>query len=112
MSILDVGCCGAYCGTCPVLKDQTCKGCKIGYEDGERDILKAKCRIKVCCINRKQQSCADCNEYSSCSTVNDFYNKNSYKYRKYKQATDYIRMYGYEAFLNIADTWKNAHGKY
>lgn len=112
MSIIYVGCCGAYCGTCPVLKEQACKGCKIGYENDERDILKVKCKIKVCCINRKQQSCADCKEYDSCSTVNDFYSKNSYKYGKYKQATDYIRKNGYEAFLSIADTWKNAHGKY
>ena len=88
------------------------KDVKIGYENGEREISKAKCKIKVCCIRNKHQSCADCKEYNSCGTVNDFYNKNGYKYGKYKQATEYIRRYGYEAFLEIADKWKNAHGKY
>lgn len=112
MSIADVGCCGAYCGTCSVLKEKVCKGCKIGYENGERDISKAKCKIKICCMKNNHQSCADCKECNSCSTINDFYNKNGYKYGKYKQATDYIRKHGYEAFLEIADKWKNAHGKY
>lgn len=112
MSISEIGCCGAYCGTCSVLKEQACKGCKSGYENGERDISKAKCKIKVCCICRKQQSCADCKEYNSCSTVNDFYNKNGYKYGKYKQATEYIKENGYDAFIKIADKWNNAHGKY
>ena len=112
MSISEIGCCGAYCDTCPALKEQTCKGCKLGYESGNRDISKAKCKMKVCCICKKLQSCADCGEYSTCSVLNDFYNKNGYKYKKYKQAADYIRTYGYDAFLEIADKWKNAYGKY
>jgi len=112
MSIGDVGCCGAYCGTCSVLKERGCKGCKTGYETEDRDISKAKCKIKVCCIGKKQQSCADCKEYDSCSTVNDFYRKNGYKYGKYNQAINYIRVHGYEAFLDIADKWKNVYGKY
>ncbi len=112
MSIEDVGCCGAYCGTCPVLKTQKCAGCKSGYDTGDRDISKAKCKIKVCCIFKKLQSCADCTDYDCCTTVNSFYSKNGYKYRKYKQANDYIRTHGYKAFLEIADQWKNAHGKF
>jgi hypothetical protein len=112
MSILEVGCCGAYCRTCQAFHEQSCKGCKIGYENRERDITKAKCKIKVCCINRKHNSCADCKEYNDCSTVNDFYSKNGYKYGKYKQATKFIRQNGYGIFLEIADKWKNAHGKY
>lgn len=112
MSISEIGCCGAYCRTCSAFIEQTCKGCKIGYESGTRDILKAKCKMKVCCISKKLQSCADCSEYSTCSILNDFYNKNGYKYKKYKQAIDYIRTYGYDAFLEVADKWKNAYGKY
>jgi len=112
MSVLDIGCCGAYCGTCPALHGKACKGCKIGYENEQRDISKAKCKIKVCCINSKHNSCADCKEYDACSTVNGFYNKNGYKYKKYRQATGFIKQNGYEAFLKIADKWKNAHGKY
>jgi hypothetical protein len=112
MSVSEIGCCGAYCRTCTAFREQVCKGCKIGYENGEREISKAKCKIKVCCINSKHQSCADCNEYAACNTVNDFYNKNGYKYRKYKQATEFIKKYGYDAFFEIADNWKNAHGRY
>jgi hypothetical protein len=32
--------------------------------------------------------------------------------KKYRQATEHIRTYGYDVFLEIADQWKNAHGKY
>jgi len=31
MSFEEMGCCGAYCGSCPVLKSGACKGCKNGY---------------------------------------------------------------------------------
>lgn len=112
MSMIEIGCCGAYCGTCTAYKEKTCKGCKVGYETGDRDLVKAKCKIKICCIRNKLQSCADCNDYDSCPIVNDFYNKNGYKYGKYKQATGYIRLYRYDTFLEVADRWKNAHGKY
>ena len=73
MSISEIGCCGAYCSTCSEFKEQACKGCKVGYESANRDILKAKCKMKVCCISKKLQSCADCSEYSTCSVLNDFY---------------------------------------
>jgi len=112
MTITDIGCCGAYCKTCPAYAAQTCAGCKIGYENGQRDISKAKCRIKLCCMARKHQSCADCRDYDSCATVQEFYHKNGHKYGKYRQATQFIKGQGYDAFLEIADKWKNAHGKY
>lgn len=112
MSIEEIGCCGAYCKTCLAFEQQTCKGCKIGYKDGERDISKAKCKIKVCCITMKYKSCADCDEFHACPTVTVFYSKNGYKYGKYKQAIGYIKENGYDAFLKIANKWKNAHGKY
>lgn len=112
MSIMEIGCCGAYCGTCKVLKEQTCKGCKLGYENKERDLSKAKCRIKVCCISRNYNSCADCPEIEKCQTINEFYGKKGYKYTKYMQATEFIRQNGYDEFIKIADTWKNAYGKY
>ena len=112
MSVSEVGCCGAYCGTCPALRNKTCKGCKTGYENGERELQKAKCKIKVCCIKKEHQSCSDCSEYADCGTLSDFYNKNGYKYGKYKQAAEFIRQYGYGAFLEIADKWTNAYGRY
>jgi hypothetical protein len=70
MSIMEIGCCGAYCGKCKVLKEQMWKGCKLGYDNKERDLSKAKCRIKVCCISRNYRSCADCPEIEKCQTIN------------------------------------------
>lgn len=68
--------------------------------------------MKVCCVNKKHYSCADCKEYKSCLLLNEFYEKNGYKYLKYAQATEYIRQKGYDSFIEIADKWKNAYGKY
>ncbi|NCA92715.1 DUF3795 domain-containing protein [bacterium] len=110
MSIEEVGCCGAYCKTCKA-NINFCKGCKLGYANGERDINIAKCKIKVCCIKKGYCSCADCQEYALCSILQGFYGKNGYKYKKYKQATMYIMKNGYEKFLEIADKWVNALGK-
>jgi len=112
MSIIEIGCCGAYCGTCPALMQRACKGCKLGYDRNERDLSKAKCAIKVCCIGNHFQSCADCSKYESCLTLNEFYRKRGFKYRKYKMATEYIRKSGYNAFLKVADTWSGPYGKY
>ena len=112
MSVLAVGCCGAYCRTCPAFQSIACKGCKIGYENGEREISKAKCKIKGCCINKNLRSCSDCDLYDDCDTIDNFHTKKGYKYEKYKQALSFIRQYGYDAFLGIADEWKNAYGKY
>jgi hypothetical protein len=33
--------------------ERTCRGCKLGYEHGERDLSKAKCEIKVCFFEKK-----------------------------------------------------------
>ena len=111
MSITEIGCCGAYCRTCPAFHGMACKGCKTGYENNGRDLSKARCKIKVCCISRQHQSCSDCSEYAACGILDAFYGKNGHKYRKYKQATEYIRENGYAAFLAAADTWTNAYGK-
>ena len=113
MSIREIGCCGAYCKTCPALIDKTCHGCKLGYERGERDITKAKCKIKVCCFKeRGYETCADCPDYLSCEIMNVFHSKHGYKYMKYRQAIEFIRENGYVKFIEIADTWKNAYGRY
>jgi len=112
MSKEEIGCCGAYCGTCKVLKENLCRGCKLGYKNGERDISKAKCKMKVCCITHNYISCADCNEYNSCSIIRDFQSKKGYKYKKYKEALEFIRENGYDKFLEIADKWRMQYGKY
>lgn len=112
MSKEEIGCCGAYCKTCRALLEKTCNGCKLGYKSGERDINKAKCKMKVCCIKKSYYTCAECSQYPSCDVIKDFYEKNGFKYKKYKQACDYIRENGYDEFIKIADNWKNAYGKY
>ena len=91
MSTELLGCCGAYCKPCKVYAQNLCKGCKTGYATGERDIARAKCPMKVCCIRRGLVSCADCDAYATCETLLTFYGHDSYKYKKYKQATEYIR---------------------
>jgi len=112
MSIEEIGCCGAYCRTCRVYQESLCQGCKLGYASSERDIAKAKCAIKVCCLKRAFQSCADCTQYDSCAIIQRFYRKNGAKYRKYREATQYIRTNGYDQFIAIADGWKMQHGRY
>jgi hypothetical protein len=112
MSVIEIGCCGAYCKTCPESKNSRCRGCKIGYENGERDITKAKCKMKVCCMTKDLNTCADCDIYSSCEVIQDFYRKKNYKYSQYKEATLFIRDKGYNIFLEIAAGWKRQYGKY
>jgi len=111
MSIEETGCCGAYCRTCPVIKENKCRGCKLGYADRTRDLSKARCKIKVCCIQRQYNSCADCETYDECAIIQGFFNKKGYKYKKYKEALHYIRANGYEEFIAIADGWKVQYGK-
>jgi hypothetical protein len=112
MTIQEIGCCGAYCKTCKELTRENCLGCKLGYENGNRDIEKAKCQMKVCCFKEKKfQTCADCEEYVSCSIIQDWFNKNGYKYKKYKESIEFIRQNGYDKFLKIANSWKNQYGK-
>jgi hypothetical protein len=112
MSVNEIGCCGAYCRTCPVMRQGACGGCKIGYRSGDRDLTKARCKIKVCCIQKGFNSCADCDGLDSCETIQGFYGKKGYKYRKYREAVEFIREHGYNRFLIVADGWKNQLGPY
>ena len=113
MSLIEIGCCAAYCGTCRALRDGTCRGCRTGYDTGGRDIDKARCRIKVCCIHRLgiARTCADCPDCLTCDTLQGLYRKNGYKYRKYRESLEFIRAHGYDAFLEASDKWKGAYGK-
>ena len=113
MSAIEIGCCGAYCRTCLTsITGSTCRGCKLGYEGGGRDINKSKCRIKLCCFRDKGlETCADCDDFSSCVTIQGLYARSGYKYHKYRQSLIFIRENGYQAFLNIADSWKGPYGK-
>ena len=107
-----IGCCGAYCKTCKPFVEGVCKGCKIGFDSGERDINKAKCKIKLCCFrDNKLDTCADCPQLETCEIIGSWYGRKGYKYKKYKQATEFIKKHGYIKFTRLADKWKNAYGK-
>ena len=107
-----IGCCGAYCKTCMPFINGTCKGCKLGYAPGGRDVEKIRCRIKACCFrDKKLETCADCDDYNGCATIRGFYTKNGYKYKKYMQSSEYIRANGYAKFLKATSKWKCAYGK-
>jgi hypothetical protein len=112
MKIIEIGCCGAYCKTCPEFRNTKCKGCKIGYAEGKRDIQKARCKIKVCCFKKSIDTCADCDMYSTCETIQGFYGKKGYKYKKYEEATLFIQAKGYNNFLEVANEWKMQYGRY
>jgi hypothetical protein len=58
MTKLEIGYCGAYCKTCKVYIAKKCTGCKIGYAQKQRDLSKARCKIKVCYINSYYVSAA------------------------------------------------------
>jgi hypothetical protein len=106
----EMGCCGAYCRTCRAYR-APCKGCTVGYSTGERDLSKARCQVKVCCVTRGHVSCADCPEFENCSVLAGFHGKSGYKYGKYRKALVCIRTKGYSAFLPVADKWTNAYGR-
>jgi len=107
-----IGCCGAYCKTCKALVEGVCKGCKLGYEEGKRDINKSKCAIKLCCFkDKKLETCADCSELNTCKIINKLYNHKGYKYKRYKESIDYIRKNGYSKFIKASKGWNGAYGK-
>ncbi|MFH1150103.1 MAG: DUF3795 domain-containing protein [Actinomycetota bacterium] len=107
-----IGCCGAYCKTCKPYIEGVCKGCKLGFDTGERDIGRARCQIKLCCFaERGLATCADCPELDTCTVLGGLYAKKGYKYGKYRQAIEFIRDHGYPEFIRLADRWKNAYGK-
>ena len=91
--------------------ERTCLGCKLGYKSGNRDSSKAKCKIKVCCfVERRLETCADCLDFP-CGVLEEFQNKNGWKYKQYKKQLEFIRKNGYDKYLNNADKWKRATGK-
>ena len=106
-----IGCCGAYCRTCRPFRTGQCRGCKLGYDTGERDLAKARCPMKTCCLGRGLETCAECPDLATCSIVNTFHTKTGYKYGKYRQAIEFLRKYGSAEFLRQADAWTGACGK-
>jgi hypothetical protein len=91
--------------------ERGCLGCKLGYDNGERDIAKAKCEIKVCCFAKhKLETCADCPNYP-CPLTHKVYGKNGYKYKQYQKQLEFIKQNGYEEFLKRAEKWNGPKGK-
>ncbi|MBN1882598.1 MAG: DUF3795 domain-containing protein [Deltaproteobacteria bacterium] len=105
-----IACCGFYCRTCKVYTDGQCRGCKLGYDTGERDIVRAKCKIKLCCFrDNKFEICADCADFPTCGLIRGRFT--DYKLRRSLEFLDFIRSEGYPAFIEKADTWKDCLGK-
>ena len=67
--------------------------------------------MKVCCLERGLETCADCPELHTCETMTVFFNKKGCKYHKYREATGLIRAHGYPEFLAQADAWRGAYGR-
>lgn len=112
MAKIELGCCTAYCKTCRAFRDGSCKGCRLGYKDGKRDIRRAKCKIKVCCMTKENlETCADCRKFASCEVVQDWYEKASGAHKRYRKSAEFIIKHGYDAFITQADQWRDAGGK-
>ena len=82
-----MGCWAAYCKPCREF-EKTYKGCTLGYLDGSRDLSRAKCKAKKCCLTRERISCGDCEEYDGFETIKSFINHAVYKYGKYPEQDD------------------------
>ena len=90
-----IGCCGAYCKTCRTFNEGLCTGCKMGFVSKNSDIDETECPIEVCCFKEKKlETCADCKDFSECKMISDFHSKKGYKYKKLKQAIEFINKNG------------------
>ena len=67
--------------------------------------------MKVCCLGRGHETCADCPDYPECEIIHGFYEKKGYKYGRYRGSMEFIRVNGYPAFIKIADRWNGPYGK-
>lgn len=112
MSIEHIGCCSAYCKTCKELDKGLCKGCKLGYASGERDIERAKCKIKLCCFKEKGlETCADCSHFRDCDIINSRFKVGTPNNRKCIRVLELIHNKGYDNFMEVAKDWPNAWGR-
>ena len=108
-----IGCCGAYCRTCRNLALGHCKGCKVGYEDGQRSMERAKCRIKICCFGtRELETCAECSELDHCRVLAKFHGKNAPEYGRYRESLEFICENGYAEFAKRAKAWRRGYGEF
>lgn len=107
-----IACCGCYCKTCKAFTSKNCPGCKLGYNNNNRDINKAKCKIKLCCLKDKIiESCADCSDFYKCSIISNKFKSGTYDNKKCLETLEYIKSNGYNSFIKLANNWKNHFGK-
>ena len=65
-----IGCCGVLCEKCRSFIRGVCMGCKGGYDTGERNINKSRCKIKLCCFrDKKLDLCSDCPDVVDCDVL-------------------------------------------
>lgn len=108
-----IACCGCYCKTCKAYQSYNCRGCKLGYNNNERDINKTKCKIKLCCFKVKRlKTCADCDDFDQCIIISNRFKPGTRDNKKCLESLFYIKNQGYESYLNMANKWKNHFGKF
>lgn len=107
-----IACCGCYCKTCKEFINHNCRGCIIGYSNKERDINRAKCKIKICCYKEKKLStCAECIDFANCTIISEKFKPGSYDNKKCMEVLEYIKNNGKKKFMGKANEWKGPWGK-
>lgn len=59
--------CGLYCGACRAFLSGHCPGCR-------ENTKAAWCKIRVCCMDNKYTTCADCREFEDVNDCKKFNN--------------------------------------
>ncbi len=59
--------CGLYCGACGQYLRERCPGCRENTKAGW-------CKIRVCCLDNKYNSCADCSDFREVNDCGKFNN--------------------------------------
>lgn len=72
--------CGIYCGACDELmkslyaKDSTKEGCRGCLSDQVPDWSERQCKVRVCALQKKLESCALCASYPNCDKLKSVLN--------------------------------------
>jgi hypothetical protein len=59
--------CGLYCGACRSYLKEKCPGC-------QENAKASWCQVRLCCLEKKYASCADCTEFANASNCQKFNN--------------------------------------
>jgi hypothetical protein len=98
--------CGLYCGACRAYLSGRCPGCK-------ENAKATWCKIRICCIENKYETCADCKDFKDvddCKKFNNFISKIfAFVFRSNRKACiEQIRMQGKIKHADIMAS-KKAH---